>query len=323
MKNSAKKIAAYLLGLVVLGIAIAMWIWMPASKANQGETKAAQIKETSMAPPPLNPGYFSSEKDVRKDLQKITRTAGDLSDSRTKLSESFFALSRLTGDLTAKEITALCAFLEEVTQFDSYSLTYIASLKNDIINRLAQEKNCDAQVQSSLLKIQADPRQPIVMRDYAVQHLGLNYSTRYPNKEESRKAFWALTAEHKETLAATALLALHRIDISGELPQEEHIRLLNAALSLAKTETAIDTSRMAGLAILRNNKSTETLEAAKQILLKKNTIPLTTVALAAVGVFANAADETWIRECSHLQAKQLAPRFAVALEKIKSNTSER
>jgi len=85
-----------------------------------------------------------------------------------------------------------------------------------VLNRLARETGSGARVQTALLNVQANRNQPAVMRDYAIQHLGLRYVDGYPDREASRKAFWECAEENFQTVGATSLLALLYYELTNK-----------------------------------------------------------------------------------------------------------
>lgn len=258
-----------------------------ASKSQAREIQTHGFKSTNIP----------KEKTVRKEVRQMT-SAMSILQSQSSLPMRFYALSNLIGRLTTAEIEELCGFLVSNQKLNGVSDSYLASLKNSIINRLARENNSAELIQQSLLDIQSDATQAIVMRDYAIQHLGARYEGEhsYPDARASRQAFWNSSLEDKETLAATSLLALHRINLKDNLPQEEKVRLMEHAMSLAKDFNVGEPTRMAALEILRNSKSDKALTIAKEIIMGNRSLPLTSVAVATLGDLGNMADANWLKD---------------------------
>lgn len=233
--------------------------------------------------------------------------------------DRFHYLASLKGELTEDEIDELCRFVEDVPAVKDMNEQLLALLNNEILNRLSKEKTSGARVQSALLSVQANSAQPAVMRDYAIQHLGLRYEAGYPDQEASRRAFWDRVDEDFVTVGGTALLALHRIALRDLLPAEEKQLLTEKATASLKRVGATDPSRMASLEILRHNKVPEGLLAARKILSGRESTPLTIAAVAAIG------DLGAIEDVALLRKPQLAadPRYASvasnALAKLSKN----
>jgi len=258
---------------------------------------------------------------VREEVWKLTAPAKTPLATSASGVERFRYLASLKGELNAGEIDEMCRFLEEVPAIEGMSEQLQAFLNNEILNRLAREDGSGARVQTALLKVQANASQTAVMRDYAIQHLGLRYVDGYTDQEASRQAFWERVEENLHTIGATSLLALQRIDEQGLLPPDETQRLISKASEIARSSIAPEPSRMVSLQVLRRKRSAQGLQAAREILESSSTTPLTITAIATIGDLGTPDDVTYL-ESSPLRADaRYAPVMTSALKKLPQHTT--
>jgi len=71
--------------------------------------------------------------------------------------------------LTGKEVEDVCTFLKDTQS--SASIGLVAAIKNNLMNRLGASVEAKETFLKTLEHILSDSKQPIVMRDYAAQHM--------------------------------------------------------------------------------------------------------------------------------------------------------
>lgn len=312
MKKTAFIVAGLAGLIVVAGIA-----WHHAGR----ETKVAAAPVQPRKAEALVAKEYAERKAAHQDDKLVRSVVWQL----TKPTEStapvkanfdrFHYLAAIKGALSAEEVDELCRFLEEVPRVTDMNEQLLAALNNEILNSLARQSGSGARVQSALLKVQADPQQTPVMRDYAIQHLGLRYLDGYPDRDASRKAFWD-RADDFETTGATAMLALHRIAGQGLLREAEQQQLVKKAAEMAQRPGAAEPSRMVALQILRHNRSPEGVLAAKSILNSNSPTPLTIAAVATLGDLGGPEDATL------LTALEADPRYAAVTATAKKHLTK-
>ena len=171
--------------------------------------------------------------------------------TKTDSTESPTPLALLTGETPGKYAERIVAFNEVTNQdLDAPTLTTLldylkkpnghprngrpdlveAAIKNDIIDWLRGRRPLIRELTETLITIGADPTQPIVMRDYALQLLGswagdlqktrVPPTTTPPQAEptwipdalaEIETVLWTATEAKDHSYAGTALLSLHRM----------------------------------------------------------------------------------------------------------------
>lgn len=137
-------------------------------------------------------------------------------DGRLRLRE----ITKLPLDLSASECLRLKEFLLSKEKLQSVSSQEYYLMKNNILNRLVDQKNLSFSFVDVLTSMAFDPDHPPAIRNYAIQHLGVRFPKFYRNRDrneasrsEYRKAveglFQALDASDPQVCAA-AILSLVR-----------------------------------------------------------------------------------------------------------------
>ncbi len=251
---------------------------------------------------------------VRDQVWKLVEPKRDLTTDSGAV-ERFRHLSEITGTLSDHEVDECCRFLSEVRSIDGIRDGMLDTIKNALINRLSAQINAIPQLSNALLVIQYDASQSDVMRDYAIQHLSDCFDS-LPDPESVKAAFWARTDEGKATIGATALLALNRIGEDHKLTQIELRQLEAKAQALLASVTATEPSKMAGLEILRRNKSNQTLKWAKELLHSQLSYPLTVASIGAIGELGGAPEAALLADFKPGAPTRYASTLTTALQAI-------
>jgi hypothetical protein len=226
----------------------------------------------------------------------------------------------LGGTLDRNEKDTLFIYLNRDLLKDGTSRMQEHFLRNTIMDILVNQQNLTG-VAEGLLNVYRNRNLDPVVRDYAIQHLGVLYE-----KADSRPrnlikdGLFQATAEMEGTLAGTGLLALNRLaglyeDISSE-------QLAQAALLAAGNERISDESRTTALQVCALMQLPDAAQIAADILSNSENTHLQISAIAALG-YVGDADQIEIlssilsddsRQRLHLPAQ-------TALERIKSSNN--
>lgn len=122
------------------------------------------------------------------------------------------AISRLGLSLRQEEISKLYDYLRDTTEEGNLLPGQTYALKNDIMNVLRLQKTPPEDLTKVLCDLRQDEAQPLVIRDYALQHLAPWYSS--VDEEQRSQIVDELSGaagDAKQSYAGTALLGLERV----------------------------------------------------------------------------------------------------------------
>jgi hypothetical protein len=169
-------------------------------------------------------------------LSPLIATAVGQSDGRDFASR-LDAVSRLGSHLSLEKRAALYSYLRNSSEENWLRPGQSFALKNDILNKLREQATPPQELTSVLLKLFGDESQPLVMRDYALQHLAPWYSrVDAPQQKQILEQLRAASNETTQTYAGTALLALDRL--ARENPEADLPPFSNGVLRLIEDATA-------------------------------------------------------------------------------------
>ena len=171
---------------------------------------------------------------------------------RPSYSRRNLALRRIQAEpLTDGLLEELHGFLLNSTGLDKNGRSDLveASIKNDLIEWLEDQRPPIESLTSTLVALSEDPAQPDVIRDYAIQHMGswaelLNEST-VPWQSgalvELTEQLWVATDLKEHSFAGTALLSLRRLkgELSARIQQRAKEILENSEYSSLSRATAL------------------------------------------------------------------------------------
>jgi hypothetical protein len=129
-------------------------------------------------------------------------------DFRTRLA----AIHQLGPNLSIEERKVLYAYLRDTREDKWLRPGQSFALKNDILNTLCDQEQPPSELTGFLAALWRDASQPLVVRDYALQHLAPCYSkVGASGREQIVQELLAAARETARSFAGTALLALSRI----------------------------------------------------------------------------------------------------------------
>lgn len=291
-----------LFGVFFLVIALGFWAFWPIPK------QGFDVKEKSPAKAVIRSTRASNIANRIADVQGLRAAINTSPESPDIL---FDYIAQLKSPLGPDAVKSICIFLA-VPKVDGVSDTYLASVKNDLINRLAQEDNSAAIVQECLLEIQANHSLPPVLRDYALQHLAARFQT-YPDKSATTKALLSCVEDDQETIAATAMIAIQRLGTS-EMSTETFAHLEQAAIKYLESASSSEPAKMAALQMIQSQ--VRSVEYAKKLIRSDTRFPLRIAAVGVIGRNGTRADLESLQSIKDSVAPALQPALTNAISAI-------
>jgi hypothetical protein len=236
------------------------------------------------------------------------------------------AVKALARKLRPEEITALFAFASArpAPGADRGPLDSDAALKNDVLNALRFQPHSPAGLTGLLIGIYRDREQDIVMRDYAVQHLVSLYEqlpgSRIAEKKQIQQVLQAALAETDSSIAGTALLGMH--NLSTGHPEFDTPELTEAALNLARDDTARELVRITALQVCAGRGIKDALPAALALANAAPTIPVQISAIAALGTLGTAEHRALLEELAESPEARLRPAAQTALNRLQARLAQ-
>jgi hypothetical protein len=225
-------------------------------------------------------------------------------DGRSGYAQRVKALHAIHRDLMPEEAETLSHYLL-VPSKGAQNRTGENWLRNDIMDKLAQQSALPLGYPDVLAAIYQDPQQDPVMRDYALQYMPSVYD-RANSVEKSNlgNALWQAVKETNGTIAGTALLAL--LDISGgsdsSVASDDttgngtspdstvgRAQLAQTALKLVSDDRGGELSRITAVQVCGRMQVEQALPVMEQLAQTAPSIPLRIAATAALGDLGDPA----------------------------------
>jgi HEAT repeats len=205
---------------------------------------------------------------------------GPARDFRTRLA----AISRLGFRLSLAEREALYAYLRDPSEDKWLRPGQSFALKNDILNALCDQEVPPAELTPFLVALWRDAAQPLVVRDYALQHFAPWYSKVKASQRAQILEELSVAAQATgQSYAGTALIALSRI-------QREHGTAAAPALSghiqrLVEDTAGNPLARISAVQLAADLRLEQARNPIRQIALDDSQAE--TLRLAAIGALGN------------------------------------
>lgn len=229
---------------------------------------------------------------------------GTAHDFRSRLD----AIGRLGIDLTPEALSIVYGYLRSPDEEADLQPGQSFALKNDLLNLLREQRSTPTGLTQLLLDIRRDEAQPLVMRDYALQHLA-PWFTRAGAEERRQilEELRAAAAEIQQSYAGTALLALNRV--RQEQPGAEVPPLNNPILKLLGDSSANLLARITAVQLSGSLGLSESGPLVASLAFDESVAPsLRTAAIRAVGALGMPNVEGRLRETSNSHD----PRYRLA-----------
>jgi len=280
-------------------------------KMQHGEVVVREIAVEKIAPKEdvatcsnnLEPG------EIPGNLREVCGITGD-----ANLNTRLRALRKLGTQLTAGKSDVLSKLLE--SKYRSFSLNnsqeYV--LVNEVLELLGMQSTDTFDFGHFAGRVISNADEDEVVRDYAVQHLGIWYAAQ-PHNENIDNIFWKALEIKNAAIAGTSLLALHRlINIH---PQIDAARLADAASSIIRNDTCGSASKVTALRICAAMNAPGTLEYASNVVHNENSLPLRLSAVAALGELGDVGAGKLLQELINNSGDlQIKAAVEAALKKL-------
>ncbi len=223
------------------------------------------------------------------------------------------ALELLSQNVNAVDRYALYVFLLRSDRVQNLTKVQEHVLVNDIMEKLRQQADGAPELGPVLAAVFYNSAQDMVVRDYAIQHLG-NWFERWPSNQQMEAVLWKALGETQGTIAGAALLSLHRV--SQTHAELDAHRLLGEATRVALDETTGIPSRITALGIASAYGANEVLPVARRLVVESKSIALQIAAIGAIGELGTKADLGILRQVAQDQSSPCRAAAESAARKI-------
>lgn len=260
-------------------------------------TRAPEMekKVVSEKPVPEHP-------DIAAIRQEIGEGAGKYDSIRRRL-------YALPPELTGQDASTLLVLMMQ-PQGELWSELGWAAIVNDGFNVLRELRKPLPELPGKLLECFREESRPLVLRDYALQHMGLMLLSWYRNpvgtpllqnadqREEILQAVKKAATEEHTSLAGTAFNAIDGIlrscRSSGKTPPLSEEELTSLGKRMALSPQVSEHTRISALGFLGSRRCDAALPEARQLMKEQKTpILLRAAAIHYLGLFAQEDDRSY------------------------------
>lgn len=192
------------------------------------------------------------------------------------------AIQNLSPSLSPQDLAALIVFLQEGQPLEHLAAAGERALANDILNLLRNQEPPIPNLAEILTEIFVNEELDVVIRDYAVQHLGA-WHPKAPAQDHPFiiDALMAALDQTDSSIAGTSLLALRQL-AESDGAMDRHV-LAKRAADLARDPEVSQLSRITALQVAADLGSEVLVPLASAIVLDhKNPYPLRLSGIAAL-----------------------------------------
>lgn len=203
-------------------------------------------------------------------------------DQERSYSQRRSAIQNLGATLDTQSLAALVEFLQEEVSSDLSSAAEERAVRNDLMNILRNQEMPVEHLAEILAEVFVNDKQDVVVRDYAIQHLGAWFH-RAPDEDQPLILDTLMLGldERESSIAGTSLLALRQIDALNDRVPEGF--LPGIAADLASDSDASQLTRITAVQVAANFQSTAIKNVVGSIALDfGQSYPLRLSAVAAL-----------------------------------------
>jgi len=192
------------------------------------------------------------------------------------------SVNRAPAVLSPSNALSAYRFLNSTNIPPGFSLSAFHAKKNDLMNQLSGLDVPPADLNDFLIGLVQDPSQDSVTRDYALQHLTLNWYARTSKSDQQKTQRIVRESLHNTQagIAGTSLLSMRRLSRLYNAFPESEVR--QAALHLVLDEKMPDLSRMAALQVCHSLSIREALPMARVWAKQSKNFAMSLVAAAMI-----------------------------------------
>jgi hypothetical protein len=235
------------------------------------------------------------------------------------------AIWALRGKLTEEEANTLCEFLRARGRVEGMDDNLLRAFKNEIMDLLLSRRPADPSLTQLLIGLYRDAHQDPVIRDYAIQHLGVWYA-RIPDsqsqseqRETIQETLREALRETDSSIAGTSLLALRKL--SDTQPEIDKAKVGQAALQMAEDDHCGTLARTTALSVCGRMRVAGVLFVARRLAVSAPSIPLQLSAIAVLGDLGGADERTLLEQIDRGSSSELKPAARSSLQRL--DTKER
>jgi hypothetical protein len=219
-------------------------------------------------------------------------------------------------DLSATEVSALCGFLQQRPGAREKNMLALQLIKNDLLNALMAQKTPPPQLTGVLVEMYRDRQQDFVTRDYAVQHLVTWYElgTESPQAKVMACALLTEAAQQETSIAATALLGMHRLAALD--PAFKHQEIRQRALEMVRSPGTELAARITAVQICAEEDAVEAVPLIRPLAFGTAPTALRLSAIAALGRLGGNEDFAKLRELERGTVSPLRTAIEEALRQL-------
>jgi hypothetical protein len=238
----------------------------------------------------------------------------------------FKEINRLKGrgrTLSAGECRCIVGLIR--TAFPDVPSPRLAWIKNEALRLLLGQRNLPAPCDEVLARLFLDEALPVVIRDYALQHLFAWYGellrggpepARAAALERMESVFWEAGKATDSEIAGTALLGLCSLAESGSPLAPERPKLGAAALGVLQDPAASPLSRVTALQVCARLGVTNALPIAARWAASNEPTATRCSAIAALGELGGAPEMALLARLPTDREGRLAPAVRNALKQL-------
>jgi hypothetical protein len=221
------------------------------------------------------------------------------------------AIGQLGTTLSTDDRQALYDYLRDKSEEKWLRPGQAFALKNDILNILREQEPPPPELTGVLLALRRDESQPLVMRDYALQHLAPWFPKADQGQQEQIIAeLRAAAQETAQSYAGTALLSLQRIQ--EEIPSIQLAPFSTEIISLIDDGSANLLARITAVQLSGEKLIIEAREAVRRIAVDET--QATTLRIAAVAALGRLGGDNVKTTISALAATGQDERLKVVAQ---------
>ncbi len=236
---------------------------------------------------------------------------------RVGVADQLKTVRAMSEDLSRTEINTLYLFVKTRPEETDYKPPGVHALKNDILNTLRRQTIPPVGLSDLLAGIYNDPKQDVVIRDYAIQHLVAWYEQGTCENAAAKSTILGVLSKavgDQTSIAGTALLGLHRLTAVDPALDGKTIEEL--ALNLAESNETSPAVRIAALQVCAERSVTSALPVAEVLAQKSTNIALQISAIAALGRLGGAAQADLLRRMKFEEKEPLRVATKAALKRL-------
>ena len=262
------------------------------------------------------PGDFRTGKRPAVEIPDSVRPITGI-DNDKSYGSRIYDVSRLSRNLSDRELTALLYFMHKKAGDDVLPPLEFNAVKNDVATAIMnQERNC-GEFAPHLIAMYYDKSFDDVWRDYCVQFLGQCYGKiEIPQQREIVRNLFSDALKDRGGIPGAALIAMSGLADNPEFGRGKIAEEAYALFIAGKTDDMIKATAMQVCAKLKKR---EILPLARELIRTSKNVPLKMSAVAAVGAMGDNSDLDTLRSLAKNSDVRMRTASKAALKKMGIN----